>query len=47
MKLRIKSIIWNIRKKKTFNQNSKNKKIIKTKRGEAKEPLGQLQVLNI
>ena len=26
MKLRISSMIWNIRKKKTFNQNSKNKK---------------------
>ena len=26
MKLRIKSMIWNIRKKKTFNQNSKKKK---------------------
>ena len=26
MKLRIKSVIWNIRKQKTTNQNSKNKK---------------------
>ena len=26
MKLRIKLMIWNIRKKKTFNQNSKKKK---------------------
>ena len=25
MKLRIKSMIWNIRKKKTFNQNRKEK----------------------
>ena len=29
MKLRIKSMIWNIRKKKTFNQNSKKKKEFK------------------
>ena len=29
MKLRIKSVIWNIRKKKTFNQNSKKKKEFK------------------
>ena len=28
MKLRIKSMIWNIRKKKAFNQNSKKKKRI-------------------
>ena len=32
MKLRIKSTIWYIRKKKTFNQNSKKKKEIKKTR---------------
>ena len=26
MKLRIKSVVWSIRKKKAFNQNSKKKK---------------------
>ena len=29
MKLRIKSMIWNIRKKKTSNQNSKRKEVSK------------------
>ena len=31
MKPRIKSMIWNIKKKKTFNQNSKKKKESKNK----------------
>ena len=31
MKLSIKSTIWNVRKKKAFNQNSKKKKRIKKK----------------
>ena len=34
MKPRIKSMIWNIRKKKTTNQNSKKKKRIKKKKNE-------------
>ena len=29
MKVRMKSMIWNIRKKKAFNQNSKNKQELK------------------
>ena len=33
MKLRIKSMIWNIRKKKTFNQNRKEKNSKKKKQG--------------
>ena len=32
MKLRIQSMIWNIRKKKTFDQNSKEKKEFKKTR---------------
>ena len=43
VKLRIKSMIWNIRKRKTFNQDSKKKKRISPQKREAKEPLGQLQ----
>ena len=33
MKLKIKSMIWNTRKKKAFNQNSKKKKEKKNKTG--------------
>ena len=32
MKLRIKSMIWNVRKHKTSNQNNKKKKELKTMR---------------
>ena len=43
MKPRIKSMIWNVKKKKAFNQNSKKKKESK-KQGQAKEPLEELQM---
>ena len=39
MKPRIRSMIWNIRKQKTEQEEKKNP----TKRGQAKESLGQLQ----
>ena len=41
-KVRIKSMIWNIMKKKTLNQNIKKKKEYK-KQGWPKKLLGQLQ----
>ena len=40
MKLRIKSMIWNIRNQKTTNQNNKKKK--EEERKKDKQPLGQL-----
>ena len=43
MKPRIKSVIWNIRKQKTTNQNSKKKK--EFKKGQYKQPVGQLIAL--
>ena len=45
MKPRIKSMIWNIRKQKTTNQNSKKKKESKRMKIVCKESLGQLEVL--
>ena len=36
MKPRIKSVIWNIRKQKTANQNNKKKKELKKNRGQCK-----------
>ena len=36
MKLRFKSMIWNIRKTKTFNQNSKKKKRIQKNEGDVR-----------
>ena len=43
MKPRIKSTIWNIRKKKAFNQNSKKKKRIKKNKVRIRR-LGHLQM---
>ena len=46
MKLRIKSMIWNIRKQKTTNQNNKKKK--KSKKIRIwKQPLGQPKVFQL
>ena len=43
-KPRFRSTIWNIRKNKTFNQNSKKKKEFFKKTRIIKEPLGHLQI---